>query len=39
MVVKPPCFIFGPVVDPNHNDGRTKLVVPTSNVVEFLIVK
>jgi hypothetical protein len=39
MVVKPPCFIFGPVVDPKHNDGRTKLVVPTSNVVEFLIVK
>ena len=34
-VVKLPCFLFGPVVDPKENDGRPKLGVPTSNVVEF----
>ena len=37
--VKVPCYIKGPVVDPTDNDGRPKLVVPTSNVVEFTFVK
>ncbi|CAO2648047.1 Nn.00g089690.m01.CDS01 [Neocucurbitaria sp. VM-36] len=34
-VVKLPCFIFGPVVDPKDNDGRPRLGVTSSNVVEF----
>jgi hypothetical protein len=38
-VVRLPCYISGPVVDPKDNDGRPKLVAPTSNVVEFLFVK
>jgi hypothetical protein len=35
-VVKLPCYLFGPVVDPKDNDGRPGLVVPQSNVVEFI---
>ena len=34
-VVKLPCFLWGPVVEPKDNDGRPKLGVTTSNVVEF----
>ncbi|KUJ09453.1 uncharacterized protein LY89DRAFT_711234 [Mollisia scopiformis] len=33
-----PCFHWGSVVKPADNDGRPKLVVPGSNVVEFTIV-
>jgi hypothetical protein len=33
-LVKLPCYIYGPVVDPKDNDGRPKLVVPAS-MVEF----
>lgn len=35
MVVKLPCWITGPVVEPRDNDGRPKLAVPASNIVEF----
>lgn len=38
-VVKLPCFLFGPVVDPKDNDGRPRLVVPGSNALEFSIVE
>jgi hypothetical protein len=33
-----PCFGKGKVLEPSHNDGRPKLVVPCSNTVEFTIV-
>ncbi|OTA99828.1 hypothetical protein M426DRAFT_268576 [Hypoxylon sp. CI-4A] len=36
-VVKLPCWIKGPVVDPAHNGGRPKLVIPASNCVEFAL--
>lgn len=32
-----PCFIWGPVVRPAHNDGRPKLYVPVSKVMEFKV--
>jgi hypothetical protein len=35
-VVKLPCYLDGPVVDPKDNDGRPELVVPLSNIVEFV---
>ncbi|KAF2126195.1 hypothetical protein P153DRAFT_433982 [Dothidotthia symphoricarpi CBS 119687] len=38
-VVMLPCFLWGPVVNPKDNDGRPKLFVPTSNVVEFTFVE
>jgi hypothetical protein len=38
-VVTLPCWISATVVDPKDNDGRPKLVVPTSNVVEFSFVE
>lgn len=30
-----PCFIDGPVTDPEDNDGRPALNVPISNVIEY----
>lgn len=38
-IVKLPCFINGPVADPQDNDGRPALVVPKSNVVEYTYIK
>ncbi|KAH7380165.1 hypothetical protein BKA66DRAFT_442479 [Pyrenochaeta sp. MPI-SDFR-AT-0127] len=38
-VVKLPCYLAGPVVDPKDNDGRPQLVVQTSNEVEFSLVE
>ncbi|KAF2867147.1 hypothetical protein BDV95DRAFT_503446 [Massariosphaeria phaeospora] len=36
-VVKLPCWVSGLVQDPAHNDGRVKLIVPASEVVEFSV--
>lgn len=38
-VVMLPCFLWGPVVNPRDNNGRPKLSVPESNVVEFTLVE
>lgn len=39
-VVKLPCWIVGPVVDPTDNGGRPRLVVPGSaRRVEFTVVE
>ncbi|OAL43440.1 hypothetical protein IQ07DRAFT_292415 [Pyrenochaeta sp. DS3sAY3a] len=32
-----PCFVWGPVLRPAHNDGRPKLYVPVSKVLEFKV--
>jgi len=37
-VVKLPCWLFGPVVDPKDNGGRPKLIVSCSEPVEFVLV-
>ncbi|KAF2844698.1 hypothetical protein T440DRAFT_435985, partial [Plenodomus tracheiphilus IPT5] len=34
-IVKLPCFIDGPVTDPEDNNGRPALIVPMSNVIEY----
>lgn len=37
-IVMLPCFIMGRVREPKNNGGRQKLIVPSSNYVEFTIV-
>lgn len=37
-IVKLPCYLAGPVVDPKDNHGRPQLVVQTSNVIDFSLV-
>ncbi|KAJ6103768.1 hypothetical protein N7486_003990 [Penicillium sp. IBT 16267x] len=37
-VVKLPCWMYAPVVDPADNDGRPKTIISSSNSVEFTVV-
>lgn len=37
-IVKLPPWISGEVVEPTGNEGRPKMMVPASNIVEFTIV-
>lgn len=37
-VVKLPCWMHACVVDPAENDGRPRLLIPSSNSVEFTVV-
>jgi hypothetical protein len=36
-VVKLPCWLAGRVVEPKDNNGRPKLVVPTSQMISFSV--
>lgn len=37
-VVKLPCWMYAPVVDPADNDGRPEIIISSSNSLEFTVV-